>query len=101
MIYEHRPLGDKERYRNKREEKQIQEVHKILIVEGRIDKRIQNLNDPLVIPVDKSTSSRVRKHQGRIGEHATMGGAKPGIHTVVKEITKNVDGVPEFPSPTG
>lgn len=49
------------------------------------------MNDPLAISADKSTSSsKVRKHQGRIGEHATLGGAKLGIHTVIKEITKDV-----------
>lgn len=74
-----------------------------MAVEGRIHRRIQSLNKPRSVPVDKSTTSlRVRKHQGWVGEHATLGEIGPGIHTVVKEITKDVDiikeiGYPDFP----
>lgn len=103
IIYEHKSLGDKERYKNKREDKQIQEVHQVLAAEGWIDWRIQNLSKPQATPSEKSTSStRVRRRQGQIGKHATLGSSGLEIHFVVKEITKDFHiiaetGYPYFP----
>lgn len=62
-----------------------------------IDRRIQSLNDPQAILADKSTSSsRVKKHQRMLGEHATLGRAKFGLHTVVKEIAVLAQHPPKF-----
>lgn len=74
-----------------------------MVAERRINRRSQSLNDPRAISTNKSTSSsRVRKHHERIGEQATLGRAKSGIHIVVKEITKVIaimkeTGYPDFP----
>lgn len=68
----------------------IQEVHQVLVAKGRIDQRIQSLSEPQTITTKKSTSSRVRRCQGQIGEHPTLGNSRPEIHSVIKEITRDI-----------
>lgn len=49
-----------------------------------------------------TSSSRVRRQQGRTGEYATLGGFGLEIHSMVREITKDVQvmeetGYQDFP----